>query len=208
MDLILVRHAQPERADGERATADPPLTELGREQAQATAEFLAGDQIDAVVASPLRRAQQTAAPLARRLGTDVTTVEGLREIDPFGGSYIPAEQMTADHPLVEQYVADQYSLFAGEGGFHRFRDTVVAAIDEVVAANRGRKVAVFCHGTVIGTYLSAVLGHDDPFLLLPDYCGLYRVLAASTGIRTVRSANETGHVRHLGHPLAPSDNSS
>ena len=194
----MVRHALPERSDGASATADPPLTELGREQAEATAVFLSGERIDAVVASPLLRAQQTAEPLAQLVGTDVTVVDGLREIDPFGGSYIPAEQMTADHPVVEQYLEDRYSLFAGEGGFQQFRAIVVAAVDEIVSAHRGGRVAVFCHGTVIGTYLTAILGHNDPFLLLPDYCGLYRVLAASTGLRTLRSANETGHVRHLG----------
>jgi 2,3-bisphosphoglycerate-dependent phosphoglycerate mutase len=197
MELIIVRHALPYRADGENATADPELTELGRRQAASTAEFLAGETIDAIVASPLRRAHQTAEPLAGRLGLAIETVEGLREIDPFGGAYVPAEEITDDHPIVQAYAEDRFSLFGDEQGFRRFRATVVAAFDEVVAANRGRRVSVFCHGTVIGTYLSSILGHDDPLVLLPDYCGISRVLASSTGERTLRSVNETGHVRGL-----------
>lgn len=193
-----MRHAQPVRADGASATADPPLSELGRTQAAATAAFLAGERIDAIVASPLQRACQTAQPLADALGLDVEVVEGLREIDPFGGSYVPAEEMTEDHPVVQDMAEDPHSLFASAGGLDRFRSVVVTAFDGIVARNRGRRVAVFCHGTVIGTYLTAILGHADPFVLLPDYCGLYRVLASSDGLRTVRSANETGHVRgHL-----------
>ena len=196
MDLTLVRHARPERTDGDRATADPQLSELGHQQALATAEFFAAERVDAIVASPLRRACATAQPLADRLGLSIDMVEGLREIDPFGGSYVPAEEIETDHPLIEKFVEDRYALFSGEGGFERFRETVVGAIDDIVATNRGRHVVVFCHGTVIGTYLTAVLGHDDPFVLLPDYCGIYRLKASST-LRTLRSANETGHVRHL-----------
>lgn len=197
MQLLIVRHARPHRADGENATADPELTERGHRQAAATAEFLDDEPIHHVVASPLRRAQQTAAPLASRLSQPIETVEGLREIDPFGGAYVPAEEIGMDHQLVTDLAQDRYALFGDVGGFERFRGVVVDAFDGVIARNRGRNVAVFCHGTVIGTYLSALLGSDDPFTLLPDYCGLYRVAASSTGLRTVRSANETGHVRNL-----------
>lgn len=197
MQLLVVRHARPHRADGEDATADPVLTELGVKQAEATADFLTGETVDHVVASPLRRAQQTAHPLAVRLSVDVETVQGLREIDPFGGAYVPVEEITMEHQIVQDLAGDPYALFAGAGGFERFRGVVVDAFDGIVARNRGRTVAVFCHGTVIGTYLSALLGTDDPFTLLPDYCGLYRIAASSNGLRTVRSANETAHVRDL-----------
>ena len=46
-------------------------------------------------------------------------------------------------------------------------------------------------------YLQTVLGHGDPFALISDYCGISRVTASSTGIRTLRSVNETAHLRHL-----------
>lgn len=197
MDLILIRHALPQRADGDAASADPPLSSLGHRQADATARFLAREPIDHVVVSPLQRAQQTAQPLCHLLDLKFEIVEGLRESDPFGGSYIPAEEVSTDHPIVTSFAEDPLSLFANDGGFERFRAGVIGALDEVVAANRGRTVAAFCHGTVIGSYLTAVIGHEDPFLLLPDYCGLYRLKASLGGVRTLRSANETGHVREL-----------
>ena len=50
---------------------------------------------------------------------------------------------------------------------------------------------------VASVYLQTVLGHDDPFALISDYCGISRVTASSTGIRTLRSINETAHLRHL-----------
>ncbi|GAC1347302.1 MAG: histidine phosphatase family protein [Acetobacteraceae bacterium] len=60
------------------------LSEAGREQAERLAAALASRPIAAVVSSPLQRAQETAAPIAARLGLAVTTDPGLDEID-FGG---------------------------------------------------------------------------------------------------------------------------
>lgn len=194
MQLAIVRHALPVRTDD---SPDPPLTDVGRRQAAATAEFLVGEQVDHVAASPLARAHQTAAPLAEKLALAIETVDDLREIDPFDGAYVPAEELPHDHQVVQDFADDPYSLFAGSGGFSAFRDAVVAAFDGLAERNRGRTVAVFCHGTVIGTYLSALLRTDDPFTLLPDYCGITRVLANTAGWRTIRSVNETAHLRGL-----------
>ena len=194
MDLIVVRHGLPERADDSH---DPPLSAAGRRQAEATAAFLAGERVDRIVASPLARARQTAEPLADRLGLSIETVEGLAEIDPFDGAYVPAEEMQLDHPVTEAFLADKYSLFDGVGGFEPFRAVVRDAFDGVISRNRGRVVAVFCHGMVMGCYLTTLVGHHDPFMLNMDYCGISRVRAASNGIRTAVSANETGHLRGL-----------
>jgi hypothetical protein len=54
---------------------------------------------------------------------------------------------------------------------------------------------VFCHGMVMGWYLTTLVGHRDLFVLNMDYCGISRIRAASNGIRTAVSANETGHLR-------------
>jgi broad specificity phosphatase PhoE len=51
---------------------DPPLSELGRGQAEALAELLAGKRIAAIFATKTRRAMETAAPLAKRFGIAVT----------------------------------------------------------------------------------------------------------------------------------------
>ena len=58
-------------------------------------------------------------------------------------------------------------------------------------------MAVFRRSMVASVYLQTVLGHDDPFALICDYCGISRVTASSTGTWTLRSVNETAHLRHL-----------
>jgi len=74
MQLILIRHGLPIRS---AETSDPPLSEAGHEQARRTAAALAGERIDAVYASTMRRAMQTAEPYAARNGHALGTHEAM-----------------------------------------------------------------------------------------------------------------------------------
>jgi len=195
VELLVIRHALPEaevRSDG---PADPPLSALGIQQAEATAEFLADETVDAIVTSTMRRAIQTGQPLADRLGLTLKRLDGLKESDHRRSSYTPAEDMDADHEVIREFMEDPLRMFSD--GYEPFRDRVQKTFDEIVASQRGRTVAVFCHSMVASVYIQTLLGHDDPFALISDYCGISRIAASSTGVRTLRSVNETAHLRHL-----------
>lgn len=196
MDLIIIRHARPEReekAEGERA--DPPLSALGLRQAELLAEVLAEEHIDHIVASTMVRAHQTAMPLAERLGMDIELRDDLREADQHSNRYVPAEEMTPDDPMVKQWMDDPLTIF--DGGYETFRDRVVGGFDDVIDNNGGKTVAVFCHGMVTAVYLQVLWDLADPFKLQPDYASLTRVRASSKGFRTVKSVNEHVHMREL-----------
>ena len=195
MELIIIRHALPESDKRDDGPADPPLSPLGLRQAEATANLLATESVDHVVTSTMQRAIQTGRPLADRLGLTPERLEGLKESDYRRSSYTPVEEMDADHEVIREFLDDPLSMFAD--GYEAFRDRITAALDAVVAGNRGRTVAVFCHAMVVGVYLQTLLGLNDPFAVMADYCGVTRVAASSTGIRSVRSFNETGHLRDL-----------
>jgi broad specificity phosphatase PhoE len=81
-ELFVVRHGRT-GGNGNRYVGwqDEPLDEVGRAQAQAVADRLAADTIDAVYASPLSRALDTARPLATRHGAPLRVREELKEID-------------------------------------------------------------------------------------------------------------------------------
>ena len=195
MELLVIRHALPEaevRSDG---PADPPLSPLGLQQAEATAEFLADEMVDAIVTSTMRRAIQTGQPLVDRLGLIPERLDGLKESDHRRSNYTPAEDMDADHEVVREFMEDPLRMFSD--GYEPFRDRVQKTFDDIVAAQRGHTVAVFCHSMVASVYIQTLLGHDDPFALISDYCGISRIAASSTGVRTLRSVNETAHLRHL-----------
>jgi 2,3-bisphosphoglycerate-dependent phosphoglycerate mutase len=197
VELVIVRHGRPESQQVTEGTADPGLAASGIAQARATGQFLAGEHIDAIVSSPMRRARETAQPLAEHLGIDPLIVPDLAEVDAHKTFYMPSEEYTPDHPFIMEMRDDPMSMFSHHGGFEAWRNKVVTAFDEVVAMHKGKTVAVFCHGMVTTTYLTAVLGHDDPFRLHPAYCAITRVTASSNGLRTAKSINETAHIRTL-----------
>ena len=91
--ILLVRHG--ETVDNARqimqGQTQGELNEQGREQALKVAERLASEPIDAVVASDLHRAIQTAEYIAVPHGLPVTTTKLLRERDwgSFTGRFIP-----------------------------------------------------------------------------------------------------------------------
>src|SRR5438874_2139246 len=78
MELLLIRHGLPYRVEMEEGTAaDPELDDTGHAQAEALADFLTAEHIDILVASPLRRALQTAEHVAARTGHEVLVDEEL-----------------------------------------------------------------------------------------------------------------------------------
>lgn len=190
MELLLIRHALPVRVDEGTVDgpADPHLAPLGVAQADALADWLAGEQIDAIWSSPMRRALETADPLARRLGLAVTVDEGLAEYDRHAASYIPIEELKASNDPRWNQLPERPEEFQAE---------VVEAIERIVQAHPGQRVAVVCHGGVVNAYAGHVLGIDDPIFFLPAYTSISRILAASSGQRGIASLNEASHIRHL-----------
>jgi probable phosphoglycerate mutase len=189
MELLLIRHALPVRMDASaHGPADPHLAELGRQQATAVAEWLVHEKIDALWCSPMRRARETAAPIEARLGLTSTIEEGIAEFDRGADSYIPVEELKAANDPRWYEVPEQPE---------HFQAVVVEAIERIVEAHPRQRVAVVCHGGVINVYAGHVLGIDDPLFFLPYYTSINRVLAASTGERSIGSLNETGHLRGL-----------
>ncbi len=59
-------------------TADPGLSDTGLEQARRVAEFLEVEGIDHIVSSTMRRAVETAVPLAESLGYEIEQLEDIQ----------------------------------------------------------------------------------------------------------------------------------
>lgn len=80
MQIVLIRHGEPEWVLDGLNVDNPPLTARGHAQARAMAAFLRDEQFDEVLCSPLQRARQTAAPLFELLGRAETIDPWLEEI--------------------------------------------------------------------------------------------------------------------------------
>lgn len=80
MEIVLIRHGEPEWVLDGLNIDNPPLTDRGRRQAEAMADYLRTEHFDEIFCSPLRRARETAAPLFSILGRDETVDPWLEEI--------------------------------------------------------------------------------------------------------------------------------
>lgn len=195
MEILWIRHAEPERIEsGSGVPADPALTAAGRAQAERLAAWLAGEQIDVVYASPQRRARETAAPIAAAHGLDVVVEPGIVEFDVHADHYIPVEEIRRTDPAQWQaMITGEWETLGGESA-QEFRARVIAAMDRIVAANPGRRVAAVCHGGVVNCALGAVLGIEAPLWFDPHYTSLSRIVASRSGVRSVASLNERAHL--------------
>jgi probable phosphoglycerate mutase len=190
VELILVRHALPIRVDAAQGAADPPLAALGRDQAQAVADWLPDERVDAVVQSPLRRAIETAAPIARRYGVVPVILDGLAECDATSSNYIPYEEIMAQRDYRWDALR-RGELFDPSIDVAAFRKTAVAEMENVIAGHPGGTVIAVCHGAVMNAYVGYILGIERLMWFYPQYAGVTRVAASRWGDRSVLSLNET-----------------
>lgn len=196
MQLILVRHALPQRVDGAAGPADPGLTELGDRQATRLVAALAGETVAGLYCSPLLRARQTAGPLATALGRDPVVLPGLREYDADAPHYVPVHEMAQFDPV--EWERMRAGLLPAHVDVAEFDERVAATLEELVAAHDGRESAVVvAHAGVVNIWLARLLGMDRPLAFPLDYAGICRVLAGRDGRRVVRTVNETAHVADL-----------
>jgi probable phosphoglycerate mutase len=177
--------------------ADPPLHERGRAQAERVAQWLADERLDALYASPMRRAIETADAISRLHNLPVLIDDELAEFDREATSYIPVEEMRRNRdPRLQAWANDDFSDQGGDPV--AFRATCSAAVERVIEANPGAKVAVVCHGGVVNAYIGHVAETPRLFTFDVSYTGISRVAASRTGVRTITAVNETAHLRGTG----------
>ena len=206
MELLLIRHGLPIRRELETGVADPELSEAGHAQAQHLAEYLSSEQLDAVYASPLRRAFQTAQPLAASQGHEIGVVDAVAEWDRNSSEYVPIEELkAANDPRWQAMLKGEWTVH--EESPQEFRARVVESVETLIDAHSGHRIAIVCHGGVINGYLSHILGLDNTpagfqqGFFYPNYTSIHRVAAARSGERSIVTVNETSHLRSTGLPM-------
>jgi probable phosphoglycerate mutase len=194
MELILIRHGLPQHVETEDGSpADPPLSEIGHAQAGQMATWLQHEAIDTLYSSPMARAHQTAEPLARAQGLDIQIRDGVAEFDQHADSYVPVEKLKQiDYERWKRLMQGDLDVDMGA-----FADAVIQTLEEIVTRNRGRRVAVTCHGGVINVWTAHVIGFTPRMFFNPDYTSINRFQCASSGERSVITLNEAIHLREV-----------
>jgi probable phosphoglycerate mutase len=150
--LLLVRHGQSTwNADGRwQGRADPPLSELGEQQAADVVAVLHrrtdGVRVDRIWASPLQRAQRTAEIVAGGLGLEVAFDERLQEVDAGEWTGLTRAEIEAEWP---GYL-DEHRRPPGFEDREHLAARALAALADISTVAPGATVLVVTHGGVIG----------------------------------------------------------
>lgn len=204
--LYLIRHGQSAgNAQGRFGGHSPtPLSELGIQQAELTAQALARENINAIYSSDLHRAVQTAEPLAKLLDLPVVKTSAFRErnVGVLEGKTFDEskEEFPKDYyALVNRNI--QHVITEGESYRHLLR-RATGALREIFNIHRGERVAVFSHTGAICYMTLYLLGaihrktRQTPWLVTSN-CGINRFEIRGRNNVRVLAINDTRHLSQI-----------
>jgi probable phosphoglycerate mutase len=203
-EVVLVRHgATVDHVPGvpfamsEEGHGDPPLSDLGHEQAAAACARLAQDPPDLLAVTTLVRTAQTAAPLVEATGMQPLVVPQLREVHL--GDWEAGEwrvRMAKRDPVAMRALMEQrWDVIPGGENDEAFAARVREGVREVAtAAGLGRRAVAVVHGGVIGE-LCRQATDSRPFAFVHAENGsLTRLVVWEDGGLTLQGFNDTGHL--------------
>lgn len=160
--LLLIRHGQTD-ANLNRllvGMTDVPLDPLGESQARRIGEHMRSVPIDALVTSPLKRARDTARQISVATGHEPVVVPGLSEMNFGKAEGLTMEQVIEQFPELMAVRDDDDATFAWPDGDHRvsFHDRVYATFLGLIERYDRQRLAVVCHGGVIGSFFAQIEG--------------------------------------------------
>jgi probable phosphoglycerate mutase len=188
-ELFIVRHADaipgPEEIIPSGVYDDLPLSQIGREQAEALAERLSKVSFDAIYSSPLRRCLETAGPLAERLHLTPVVVEDLKEIRLGEVRPIPKDgkDLKAIYEALQARQIDIVRLAAETGNWD---------------AIAGSEPSLSFRKRVVNAYAAEVIGLEKEFFF-PAANTSITVVRVSGKKRVLFILNDGAHIkRHVG----------
>jgi broad specificity phosphatase PhoE len=202
--ILLIRHGRTawNKEERFRGREELPLDEVGHAQARALASRLADEfpSLKAIYTSPLRRARQTAAPIATALNLTVEAHPGLIDIDYGDWQGLTHAEVSARNPILYQtwVVAPAQVRFPGGETFSEVRLRARAAMDGIAAHHPDQTIALVSHLVVCRLLLCSVLEMpSSQSTLLRQATGCLNVLeTAGTRVEIV-TMNDTCHLRGL-----------
>ena len=198
--FLLLRHGQTELSVERRYSGrgNPALTELGRRQADAAAQFI-GEKggVAAVITSPLQRAYDTAEAAAKALGLDVSVDADLIETDFGGWEGLTFSEAAERDPELHRRWLRKTSVAPPDGeSFDAAAERVGRARARIISEHPGETVLVVSHVTPIKTLLRMALD-AGPSILYRMHLDLASLSIAEfypDGAASVRLVNQTAYL--------------
>ena len=184
--LVLVRHGETDwnRERRFQGHADMPLNDTGRLQARELADALRDEGLSAVYTSPLRRASETAAIVAGRLGLWAEELEALREIDVGDWQGLTVDEVKTRFP--ERVDVAWRSGWPNGETHEQLRSRVFPALLDLEQRHADARVLGVTHAGPIRVALAAAAGlsHEESRSQIGplDNCAVFRFRVRNGGL--------------------------
>ncbi|NLD87368.1 MAG: histidine phosphatase family protein [Clostridiales bacterium] len=161
--LIVIRHgfSTANKTKIFSGCLDVELTETGRKQASLAASYLRErGGIDKVYSSDLKRAHNTAIPVAKALELPVILEEGFREVDAGEWEGLPFYDILERYPVEYTLWQEDIGRFICPGGesAEPFWNRILSSVDRIAEENEGKTVVIASHATPIRVMCTAAAG--------------------------------------------------
>lgn len=218
VEIVLIRHAQPEWVRDGLNVVDPPLTPLGQQQALHLAKAMVDQRFDEVLVSPMMRARQTAAPVLEALGRAEDIDGWLEEIRDPKWHGTPAERAAeAYKELRGRPATARWDGLQGGESIREFVDRIRLGVVHFLAERGvrradhelpvwqieepGRRIALIAHAGTNSVTICHLLGLEptpwewDRFVL--GHASISRLEAIPLGDGYTFSLTKLSDVEHL-----------
>ncbi|MCC7164760.1 MAG: histidine phosphatase family protein [Anaerolineae bacterium] len=197
--FILIRHGETEwnKTERYRGRSDIPLNEIGILQAQKIATHLAAHKLDAVYASPLPRAIQTAKPLADSHNLEIQITADLLDIDYGAWEGMAREDIREKYPaLHDKWVKTPGRVeFPGGESIRQVRLRVDKLFNKLCDDHLGETVALVSHRVTCHVAICIALGlANDSIWHIRQDIGCINCIESRDGAYIVTLMNETIHL--------------
>lgn len=192
--IYLVRHCNPDYGS-ERLVGDfnMPLSDIGLKQCEFLTRRLLDMEIDKVYSSELLRAQETVRPFASQTGKKVIIDNRLNEIDWkdwYRVKYFNMSETTRAKRF------KQYKKL--DNDLDKMQTVGRRLIADIYKHNKGKSVALFCHGNIIKSVITGILNSDIiGFLSLEIFqSSISKLVIDRDGYIKINYINNIGHLPH------------
>ncbi len=173
--LYLIRHG--EAASGWGEDLDPPLSDLGKSQAQGIAKRFGAIEPLQMITSPIRRALETSLPLAKSWGFDATVEPGVGEIPS------PTESLEGRADWLRGVMAGTWG--EQDAALQSWRANVVRALTDLP-----KDTVIFSHFIAINAAVGAATADDRVVNFRPDNCSITIMQSVMDELRLVQHGAE------------------
>jgi probable phosphoglycerate mutase len=199
--VLLVRHGESAPAlpdasfDLHDGHGDPALDPVGVDQAELVGARLAGERVDAIYVTTLRRTHETAAPLAAALGLTPIVEPNLREVflGEWEGGLLRVRAAAADPIFDEVFRQERWDVIPGAEPLDDFDARTQRGLQRIVDAHPGGRVVAVVHGGVIGQLLHRVTA-SRRFAFAGADNGSISEIVVTPERSVLRRYNDTSHL--------------